>query len=163
MGFQPGHIIAPEGSTRREQSLVLAPDAALADALSTAVLVLPDERVETLFATISDCAVMATRREASPLRSGVFKEWRHPAPQATLVIPCWRENDRLPPFLRALAQAVDSAGLPAEILVVDDGSPVDDAAGHDRLVAEKDVFRNGQVSESFVGVRPKSQLQAAIA
>jgi thioredoxin 1 len=25
------------------------------------------------------------------------------------------------------------------------------------------VFRNGQVAESFVGVRPKSQLQAAIA
>ena len=25
------------------------------------------------------------------------------------------------------------------------------------------VFRNGQVSDSFVGVRPKSQLQAAIA
>ena len=127
-GFQPGHVIAPAGSTRRAQALVLAPDAALADALSTAVLVLPDAQVETLFASVSDCAVMATRREASPLRSGVFNEWRHPAPQATLVIPCWRENQRLPPFLQRLAQAVDDAGLPIEILVVDDGSPVEDAA-----------------------------------
>ena len=146
LGFQPGHIIAPAGFKQREQSLVLAPDAALADALSTAVLVLPDDDVEALFAPLSDCAVMATRSEGSPLRSGVFNEWRHPAPQASLVIPCWRESQRLPQFLNALAQAIDDAGLPVEILVVDDGSPPDDAAATRACVAA--------VAEKHPRVRP---------
>ncbi len=135
-GFQPGHVIAPTGFQRRQQSLVLAPDAALADALSTAALLMADDALTTLFNQAPDCAVLATRTDAPLLRTGVFNSWRRPPPAATLVIPCWREQDRLPPFLAQLGAALDDAALPVEVLIVDDGSPVADAAATRRAVAE---------------------------
>jgi glycosyltransferase involved in cell wall biosynthesis len=42
-------------------------------------------------------------------------------PQVSLVVPAFREEERLPRFLPALAAAL--ADLPAEVIVVDDGSP----------------------------------------
>ncbi|WP_221032549.1 FAD:protein FMN transferase [Actomonas aquatica] len=145
-GFQAGHIIAPSGFTSRTQSLVLAPDAALADALSTAAYLLSDDALQRLFAEAEDCAVLATRERAAPLRTGVFATWRRAAPQLSLVIPCWREQERLPPFLEALAAAIDTAALPVEVLVVDDGSPADDAA------ATREAVR--RISERFPQIQP---------
>lgn len=122
-GFQPEHVIAPARSTRREQTVVLAPDAALADALSTAALLMSDDALAALFADTAGGAVLATLSDRSLLRTGVFQSLLGSPPLITLVIPCWREQVRLPPFLAALAVAIDEAALPVELLVVDDGSP----------------------------------------
>ena len=44
-------------------------------------------------------------------------------PQETLlVIPCYRERDRLPRFLPRLVESLDHSGLPVKVLIVDDGS-----------------------------------------
>ena len=46
-----------------------------------------------------------------------------PVPQETLlVIPCYRERDRLPRFLPRLVESLDQSRLPVKVLVVDDGS-----------------------------------------
>ncbi|MDQ3625349.1 MAG: glycosyltransferase, partial [Verrucomicrobiota bacterium] len=42
--------------------------------------------------------------------------------QCLLVIPAFRENDRLPPFLRELMVELERAGFGCDVLVVDDGS-----------------------------------------
>lgn len=44
-------------------------------------------------------------------------------PLVWLVIPCYRENLRLPTFLPLLSERLQSAKLPVAIQVVDDGSP----------------------------------------
>jgi dolichyl-phosphate beta-glucosyltransferase len=53
----------------------------------------------------------------------------------SLVIPCLNEVDRLPPSLRRIADHLEQTGhwLPAELIVVDDGS-VDDTAAAARSV-----------------------------
>ena len=43
-----------------------------------------------------------------------------------LVIPAFRESERLPPFLAALLEHLDHRALAAEVLVVDDGSGPDE-------------------------------------
>jgi dolichyl-phosphate beta-glucosyltransferase len=43
-----------------------------------------------------------------------------------LVIPAFRESERLPPFLAELLAHLDRADLPADVLVVDDGSGPDE-------------------------------------
>jgi len=43
-----------------------------------------------------------------------------------LVIPAFRESKRLPPFLAELLAHLDRASLPADVLVVDDGSGPDE-------------------------------------
>ncbi|MCC5023105.1 MAG: glycosyltransferase [Candidatus Synoicihabitans palmerolidicus] len=53
----------------------------------------------------------------------------------SLVIPCWCESERLPPFLHALAAALNDEALPVEILVVEDGSPDDELEKTARVVA----------------------------
>lgn len=45
-----------------------------------------------------------------------------------IVIPAYREAVRLPPYLRALGQALGTAPFTARIQVVDDGSPIADRA-----------------------------------
>lgn len=51
------------------------------------------------------------------------------SPRILLVIPCYRESERLPRFLPGLCQALEAAALPVEVLVVDDGSgPAEQAA-----------------------------------
>lgn len=49
-----------------------------------------------------------------------------------LVIPAFREGDRLPPFLRELVAELERTGLACEVLVVDDGS----GAGEQRRLDE---------------------------
>lgn len=43
-------------------------------------------------------------------------------PRILLVIPCFRESERLPGFLPGLCKALTAVALPVEIQVVDDGS-----------------------------------------
>ncbi|MBT5902988.1 MAG: glycosyltransferase [Opitutaceae bacterium] len=120
-GFQPGHVI---GAAARPQSLVLAPAAAEADALSTAALLMSDEKLHDLLDKEPGYGVLATRHGESPTLSGVFsRELKMPAPNVTLVIPCWCESERLTPFLVPLARRINERQLPVEIIVVDDGSP----------------------------------------
>ena len=45
-----------------------------------------------------------------------------------LVIPSYRESERLPPFLEALCAAIESAGLPVTVRPVDDGSGTSESA-----------------------------------
>jgi glycosyltransferase involved in cell wall biosynthesis len=47
---------------------------------------------------------------------------------ASAVIPAYREAQRVGATVRAALRALEGAGLPAEVLVVDDGSPDDTAA-----------------------------------
>lgn len=137
-GFQPGHVIARIAADRRPQALVLAPDAALADALSTAALLLSDAALRTLAGDDPGVAILATHATRAPVRLGLFggqgpaaapHQTAGQAPHATtvvelsLVIPCWCESARLPPFLTDLAATLTAAALPVELLVVDDGSP----------------------------------------
>ncbi len=44
------------------------------------------------------------------------------SPRILLVIPCFRESERLPRFLPRLCEALEAAALPVEVLIVDDGS-----------------------------------------
>lgn len=123
-GFQPGHIIDRRARTSRPQCLVLAPRAALADALSTAAILLTDEEIRALVGEDPRFGVFATHAERSAVSAGVFQtELTRAGPEVTLVIPCWCESKRLPPFLTALAKALEERQLPVEIIVVDDGSP----------------------------------------
>lgn len=123
-GFQPGHIIDQQNRSMRPQSLVMAPSAALADALSTAATMLPDAELKELLGDDPRFAVFATQTEAPSVSTGVFAtEIVPPPPDVSLVIPCWCESDRLPVFLRELSDALAAARLPVEIRVVDDASP----------------------------------------
>ncbi len=51
----------------------------------------------------------------------------HP-PEILLVIPAYRESERLPPFLAELCTAVEAAGVAATLRVVDDGSGAQESA-----------------------------------
>ena len=143
-GFQPGHII---GTSMRPQALVLAPNAAEADALSTAALLLSDKALDTLIEKDPRYGLIATNVENPAITAGVFSEGlRLPPPALSLIIPCWCESERLPPFLLPLAERINADNLPIEIIVVDDGSPQ----------AEADALRNkvAAIHRQFPQVRP---------
>ncbi len=53
-----------------------------------------------------------------------------------LVIPCFRERDRLPRFLPRLCETLTRSLLPVSILVVDDGSGIDQAKWLDLFAAD---------------------------
>ncbi len=123
-GFQPGHVTGSSGAQARPQSLVLAPSATLADALSTAFLLMPDAAIKEVLAQDSRFAVIATHQSSRQITSGIFEREDHSTfPEFTIVIPCWCESQRLPSFLKALAKTVSKRNLSVEIMVVDDGSP----------------------------------------
>lgn len=56
------------------------------------------------------------------------------SPKILLVIPCYRESERLPRFLPHLCQALEEASLPVEVLVVDDGSGAEEQAALEAVV-----------------------------
>jgi thiamine biosynthesis lipoprotein ApbE/GT2 family glycosyltransferase len=127
-GFQPGHIIAPGGgaSLRRERAWVVAREAALADALATAAVLCPAATLAEL--TPEGGGILggaAPGAGGEPVATGVFESVIPRAALGRLVIPCWREDRRLPGFLRPLLAALAAARLPGgvEVVVVDDGSP----------------------------------------
>lgn len=61
-----------------------------------------------------------------------------PIPFTFLVIPCYRESRRLPPFLRELCHTLEPLAGTLQIQIVDDGSPADE---RDALVATVDRLR----------------------
>lgn len=124
-GFQPGHIIGTAGEhPTRPQSLVLAPSAALADALSTAAILLPNEKLRDLLGDDPYYGVFATHPESAPIATGgLAPHLGDIGPDLCLVIPCWCESQRLPGFLTELCAAIQHAELSLEVIVVDDGSP----------------------------------------
>lgn len=124
-GFQPGHIISSDPTTdARPQSLVLAPNAALADALSTAAILMSDEALREVMGDEPGFGVFATHAQSAPLTAGHLAEKvERVGPELSLVIPCWCESQRLPGFLRELCEAIKQSHSPVEIIVVDDGSP----------------------------------------
>lgn len=124
-GFQPGHIVGGSGGqTARPQSLVLAPNAALADALSTAAILLSDDELRAMIGDEPGFGVFATHASAPAVAAGALAEQLKTAgPDLALIIPCWCESERLPPFLAAVAGEIQQRQLPVEIIVVDDGSP----------------------------------------
>lgn len=68
-----------------------------------------------------------------------------------LVIPCFKERLRLPAFLESLCSAIDTSGLPIDVLTVDDGSGEAEAAFLDGLI--------NQERERWDFVRPALLLQ----
>lgn len=56
------------------------------------------------------------------------------SPRILLVIPCFRESERLPRFLPGLCHALETASLPVEVLVVDDGSGAAEQAALESVV-----------------------------
>lgn len=56
--------------------------------------------------------------------------------QILLVIPCYKESERLPAFLAELCSAIESSGLPVRVRPVDDGSGEAEAAAMTALVKE---------------------------
>lgn len=123
LGFQPGHVISSEATLVRPQSVVIAPSAAVADALSTAALLLDDQPLKTLMGEDPSFSVLATQAHGSAVQTGLFAALKLAQIQATIVIPCWCESRRLPGFLTELVDAVSKSRHLIEILVVDDGSP----------------------------------------
>jgi thiamine biosynthesis lipoprotein ApbE len=129
-GFQPGHIISHDSAaTARPQSLVLAPNAAMADALSTAAILLSNEKLESIIGDTPGFGVYATHAEAAAIAVGELAEQiENIGPEVSLIIPCWCESQRLPVFLRELCASIEQAQLPVEVIVVDDGSPAPEPA-----------------------------------
>jgi thiamine biosynthesis lipoprotein ApbE len=122
-GFQPGHVIGRTELSQRPQSVVVAPSAAVADALSTAALLLPDLELRQLMGDEPTFSVLATQINAPALQTGLFASLPLAQIQVSLAIPCWCESSRLPKFLAELAEAIAQSNLLVEIMVVDDGSP----------------------------------------
>ena len=125
LGFQPGHIVSAEGRLPQSRTIVLAPSAALADALSTAAMAMTDIEIARMMKDERDIAVFAEANDPTqtPCATGVCSRLIPPSPEMSLVIPCWCESRRLPPFLTALCEALAAVPLSVEVVVVDDGSP----------------------------------------
>lgn len=122
-GFQPGHVISTSAISARPQAVVLSPSAAVADALSTTALLLDDERLKSLLGDDPAFSALATHAHKPTIQTGIFESLRLSQIEATLVIPCWCESQRLPAFLRELATLIEKSKRLIEIIVVDDGSP----------------------------------------
>ncbi len=58
-----------------------------------------------------------------------------------LAIPCYRENERLPPFLEELVNALQSRAFRTRIQIVDDGSPEPDRS---QFIAWVERFRESR-------------------
>jgi len=123
LGFQPGHVISAGDTHIRPQSVVVAPSAAVADALSTAALLLADKPLRDLMGDDPSFSVLATQTNGPAVQTGLFSSLKLSQIQATIVIPCWCESQRLPAFLAELVAVVSHSPHLIEIIVVDDGSP----------------------------------------
>ncbi|HEX2101975.1 MAG TPA: FAD:protein FMN transferase, partial [Candidatus Synoicihabitans sp.] len=144
-GFQPGHLVRPRAAAAAKvaesprRAYVLAPTAALADALSTALWLTPTADRHDVAAPWPEVSFLVEDTEPSqPAEaSGVFSATDPIAPRCFLVVPCWGESRRLPRFLPLLCQAVsqhDSAAI--EIQVVDDGSTADEVDATTTIVEQ---------------------------
>jgi thiamine biosynthesis lipoprotein ApbE len=184
-GFQPGHLIrpppaapggpGPDGAdaTGPQRTFALAPSAALADALATALFVIPaDQRAHLMQAWPEAALLVEPRPPASPFvaaptsaaeqtASGLFQPLAPPPPPAVvMVIPSWKESRRLPRFLPGLCAAVVEQQLPVHLVVVDDGSPTAEA---DATAAFVDSLRpSHSFLQPLVRLRPHQGKGGAI-
>ncbi len=82
-------------------------------------------------------------------------------PEFLLVLPSYRDADRLPPYLASLVQALESAPFRTDILVVDDGSPAGDQSelcaacfpgqrGNCRVLAPLLLPKNGKKGDAIL-------------
>lgn len=129
-GFNPGHIVntRASGVERRRRAYVLAPSAALADALATGAFLATSAELGSLAAARRDCSFLTDAQPAGdspPVERahGAFAGVDPIGPSAALVLPSWRESKRLPKFLPGLCESIAASGLRIEVIVSDDGSP----------------------------------------
>ena len=173
-GFQPGHLVRRPGHAEAaspRRTYVIAPNGALADALSTALFVAPEATRKRLMEAWSDVAVWvepsstSTAPPAAPRESaqvsGVFTQLpAPPVPQVLLVIPAWKESRRLPRVLPRLCQLVTEKKLPISLLVVDDGSPEEERRATEELIDQ--WRRSTPALEPLASMRPHGGKGAAI-
>lgn len=154
-GFQPGHLVrAPAASPASpRRTYALAPTAALADALSTALWVLAPADRPAFAAACPDTSFLVEPLAPAERAwaTGALAAEPPVAPACLLVIPCWREVRRLPRFLPALCAAVQASGLAVEIQPADDGSPPAEA---DATAAYIETLR-----PRFAALRPLVRLE----
>jgi len=99
-------------------------------------LLMPDSALNALLAAAPEVSLLVVSSTGTLLRRGAFEAFQLPPPKITLVLPCWCESQRLGAFLEPLATALGVAELPIEVLVVDDGSPTENARDTAKLVAD---------------------------
>jgi thiamine biosynthesis lipoprotein len=139
-GFQPGHIVdtRASGRARRRRAFVIAPSAALADALATGVFLASAGELDSLATELPACSFLADGEGADgapeEVAHGVFANAPAVGPDLALVLPCWRESKRLPGFLPGLCESVSASGLRVEVIVSDDGSPPAEREATSRFV-----------------------------
>jgi thiamine biosynthesis lipoprotein ApbE len=133
-GFQPGHVITSSNVSARPQAVVLSPSAAVADALSTTALLLDDARLKTFLGDDPTFSALATHTHGPTLQTGIFESLQLSQIEATLVIPCWCESQRLPTFLTELTTLISQSKRLIEIIVVDDGSPAPEPAKTAKII-----------------------------
>jgi glycosyltransferase involved in cell wall biosynthesis len=82
------------------------------------------------------------------------------APELSLVIPCYNEQDNLRALITAIREAVDPLGLPYEVVITDDCSRDKSwailkelAAGDPRIRGQRFVFNCGESAASWAGLK----------
>ncbi|MBT6768270.1 MAG: glycosyltransferase [Opitutales bacterium] len=129
--FQGTHVIDPHSNSIEnlwKRSYAFAENGALADAASTAALLLGSDSL-TAISQINEPLSFALHAKAETFSSGEFFAQDDDADRLArilLVVPCYKESKRLPVFLPELCQAIGESELPVIIQVVDDGSPGDE-------------------------------------
>jgi dolichol-phosphate mannosyltransferase len=82
------------------------------------------------------------------------------APELSLVIPCYNEQDNLRALLKAIREAVDPLNLPYEVVITDDCSRDKSweilkelAAGDPRIRGQRFAFNCGESAASWAGLK----------
>ncbi len=82
------------------------------------------------------------------------------APELSLVIPCYNEQDNLRALLKAIREAVDPLNLPYEVVITDDCSRDKSweilkelAAGDPRVRGQRFAFNCGESAASWAGLK----------
>lgn len=138
--FQGTHVVDPDPSSAESlwrRSYAFAENGALADAASTASLLLDSDSVAAI-SKANEPLSFALYSDARAFFSGDFFAQCCEVDgqiKTLLVVPCYKESERLPVFLPELCEAIAESNLPVSIQVVDDGSPDDEPAILEKIVA----------------------------
>lgn len=139
--FQGTHVIDPDLAKTKSpwlRSYAIAENGALADAASTASLLLDEQSLATI-SKANEPLSFALYSKSKSFSTGSFFATADSSDQQAdthLVVPCYRESKRLPIFLPELCQAIGDSGLRVNIQVVDDGSPGDEPEILEKFVTE---------------------------
>ena len=144
--FQGTHVIDPDLEKSKSpwlRSYAIAESGALADAASTASLLLDQQSLAAVSET-NEPLSFALYSESKSFSTGSFFTADESSDQQVdtlLVVPCYRESKRLPIFLPELCKAIGDSDLKVNIQVVDDGSPGDEPEILEKFVTElRDTF-----------------------